>query len=65
MLPLTSVGGFVFGGGDVQPSVGFGYNMMEQHGGLPQSTVTDWLEGLPNSENECLKLPSGNTYRVS
>lgn len=47
-----------------QPSVGFGYNMMEQHGGLPQSTSTDWTvtgdRGVVS-----LKVPSGSTYRVT
>lgn len=47
-----------------QPSVGFGYNMMEEHGGLPQSTSTDWTvtgdDGFVN-----LKVPSASTYRVT
>lgn len=51
--------------GKNQPSIGFGFGMMERCGGLPISTSDNWLEGLPNAENECLKLPSGNTYRVS
>ena len=48
-----------------QPSVGFGFGMMEKYGGLPTSTSDNWLEGLPNTPSECLKLPSGNSYRVS
>ena len=48
-----------------QPSVGFGFGQMERTGGLPSSTADNWLEGLPNTDSECLKLPSGNTYRVS
>lgn len=48
-----------------QPSIGFGFGMMERHGGLPSSTSDNWLEGLPNTPGECLKLPSGNAYRVS
>ena len=48
-----------------QPSVGFGFGMMERYGGLPTSTTDNWLQGLPKSDSECLKLPSGNTYRVS
>ena len=31
----------------------------------PTSTSDNWLQGLPNTDQECLKLPSGNTYRVS
>jgi hypothetical protein len=48
-----------------QPSIGFGFGMMERYGGLPTSTSENWLEGLPNTSSECLELPSGNTYRVS
>lgn len=51
--------------GKNQPSIGFGFGMMERYGGLPISTSDNWLEGLPNTSDECLKLPSGNTYRVS
>ncbi len=51
--------------GPNQPSVGFGFGMMERYGGLPTSTSDNWLEGVPNTDSECLKLPSGNTYRVS
>jgi hypothetical protein len=51
--------------GKNQPSIGFGFGMMERYGGLPTSTSENWLEGLPNTSNECLKLPSSNTYRVS
>lgn len=51
--------------GKNQPSVGFGFNMMERHGGLPNSTSDNWLEGVPNASDECLKVPSGNRFRVS
>lgn len=51
--------------GKGQPSIGFGFGMMERHAGLPTSTSNNWLQGVPNNEHECLKLPSGNTYRVS
>jgi hypothetical protein len=51
--------------GPNQPSVGFGFGMMERYGGLPTSTSDNWLEGVPNTDSECLKLPSGSTYRVS
>ncbi len=47
-----------------QPSIGFGFSMMDRHGGLPQSTSSQWVEGHPNTNVKCLKLPSGNTYRV-
>jgi len=50
---------------DSKLSIGFGFGMMERYGGLPISTSDNWLEGLPNTDNECLKLPSGNTCRVS
>lgn len=50
--------------GKNQPSVGFGFGMMDRHGGLPQSTSSQWVESHPNTGNGWLKLPSGNTYRV-
>ena len=50
--------------GKNQPSVGFGFNMMDEHGGLPQATSSQWLEGNPNSDVQVLKTPSGNTYEV-
>lgn len=58
------------GFGEGQPSVGFGFRMMEKYGGLPNNTLSNWLtkesgvQGAPNNEIEYLKLPSGNTYRV-
>ena len=51
--------------GKNQPSVGFGFGMMERHGGLPDATANSWLEGLQETGIEWLKVPSGNTYRVS
>jgi len=50
--------------GTNQPSIGFGFTMMARHGGLPQSTSSQWVEGHPNTGDECLKLPSGNSYKV-
>ena len=53
-----------------QPSIGFGFAMMEKHGGLPQSTLSTWLteesvsEGYRNNEEKILNLPSSNTFRV-
>lgn len=57
--------------GKEQPSVGFGFQMMERYAGLPTSTSENWLteesefEGVPNNKVEFLKLPSGNAFRVS
>ena len=51
--------------GHNQASVGFGLAMMERHGGLPTSTADNWLQGFPNTPEECLKVPSGKTFRVS
>ena len=51
--------------GPGQPSIGFGFGMMERYGGLPTSTSDNWLQGLPNTEQQSLKLPSGNLYGVS
>lgn len=51
--------------GKNQPSIGFGFMMMERFAGLPSSTSDNWLQGLPNTEEEWLKLPSGNTFKVS
>ncbi len=52
--------------GKDQPSLGFGFNMMENHAKLPQSTTTNWLtEGDPSTQDKSLKVPSGNTYKVT
>lgn len=52
--------------GEGQPSLGFGFGMMEDHSGLPKQTSSDWLiEGVRNDQEKLLKTPSGNTYRVS
>lgn len=50
--------------GDGQPSLGFGFGMAEQHIGLPQPTISQWFEGDSNSDQNILKLPSGNVFRV-
>lgn len=50
--------------GNNQPSVGFGFAMMERYGGLPNNTSSQWLQGSPNTQEECLKAPSGKTFRV-
>ena len=48
--------------GKEQPSVGFGYAMMERYAGVPQSTLSTW--GYRESEDRFLKLPSGKVFRV-
>lgn len=56
--------------GKDQPSVGFGFRMMEKYGGLPTNTLSQWLtedsafESDPNNALEALKTPSGKNYRV-
>ena len=50
--------------GKNQPTIGFGYNMMEKYGGLPQSTITDWRV-TGDSKVEYVQVPSGGTYRVT
>ena len=50
--------------GKGQPSVGFGFRMMDRHGGLPNNTSSQWLEGAPNTPDECLRLPSGKAFRA-
>lgn len=47
--------------GDGQPSVGFGFNMMERYAGIPQSTLSTWV--YRENEDKCLKLPSGKLFR--
>ena len=50
--------------GHNQPSVGFGFAMMERYGGLPNNTSSQWLQGSPNTTEEYLKPPSGKTFRA-
>jgi len=48
--------------GENQPSVGFGFRMMQRNAGVPASTLSTWVfekEGLAY-----LKLPSGKALRV-
>ena len=42
--------------GSGQPSVGFGFNMMERHAGISQSTLSDWVTELLGTD--------GNSYSV-
>jgi hypothetical protein len=57
--------------GKNQPSIGFGFRMMERHGGLREQTTSNWstkesgFEGDPNKAPEWLKLPSGKLLRVT
>jgi hypothetical protein len=46
--------------GEGQPSVGFGFNMMEKYGGIPQSTLSTWV--YRENEEKTLKLPSGKLF---
>lgn len=54
-----------------QPAIGFGFRLMEKHGGLPEQTLSNWLtkkqgfEGDPNNDLQSLKLPSGKVFGVT
>lgn len=48
--------------GEGQPSVGFGFRMMERYAGVPESTIRSWVREK-EGEN-VLELPSGKTLRV-
>jgi hypothetical protein len=56
--------------GKDQPTVGFGFRMMHNHGGLPEPTLSNWLtkesgfEGDSNKKVLSLEPPSGNRFRV-
>lgn len=51
--------------GKDQPSLGFGQNMMEKHGGLPQSTSGTWIsKGNREQGNKTLKTPTQKEFRV-
>jgi hypothetical protein len=47
--------------GEDQPSIGFGFNMMERYAGIPQSTLSTWV--YRDNEEKSLKLPSGKFFR--
>ncbi len=38
---------------------------MEKYGGLPNQTISQWFEGDSNNDDQRLRVPSGNTYRVT
>ena len=48
--------------GDGQPSIGFGYQMMDKYAGIPASTLSTWA--FDNDDVTYLKLPSGKLFRV-
>jgi hypothetical protein len=56
--------------GKNQPSVGFGFRMIEKYAGLPEPTISKWVteqssfEVDSNNITKFLKVPSGNTYRL-
>ncbi|HCF28432.1 MAG TPA: hypothetical protein DEV81_14795 [Cyanobacteria bacterium UBA11049] len=57
--------------GKNQPSIGFGFRMMDKYSGLSESTISDWVskesvfDGERNIEYKPLKPPSGNIFRVT
>ena len=51
--------------GHDQPSLGFGFRMMEKYGGLPQATSSKWLlEGDYANEIQELEAPIGKVFKV-
>jgi hypothetical protein len=48
--------------GEDQPSVGFGFRMMERHAGIPNTTLSGWVR--ESGDKKHLELPSGMTLRV-
>ena len=51
--------------GKYQPSLGFGQNMMEKHGGLPQPTSSKWIkQGDSTNDNKTLETPTGKSFKV-
>ncbi len=48
--------------GEQQPTVGFGFRMMEKYAGVPASTLSTWV--FEKDECKYLKLPSDKTLRV-
>jgi hypothetical protein len=47
--------------GQGQPSVGFGFNMIDRYAGIPQSTLSTWV--YRDNDEKGVKLPSGKTFR--
>jgi hypothetical protein len=48
--------------GEGQPSVGFGFRMIERNAGIPASTLSTWVFEI--DDVVALKLPSGKCFRV-
>ena len=57
--------------GKDQPSVGFGFRLMEKYAGIKEQTLSDWtteesaLQGDRNKNKKVLNAPSGKEYRVT
>ncbi len=45
-----------------QPTVGFGFRMMERYAGIPNTTLSGWVR--ESAEGKTLQLPSGIVLRV-
>lgn len=51
--------------GKDQPSLGFGFRMMDRHGGLPQATSSKWLIESDYAKGfQCLEVPTGKQFKV-
>lgn len=48
--------------GKDQPTVGFGFRMMEKYAGVPESTIRSWVRDKTGVN--LLELPSGKVFRV-
>lgn len=48
--------------GTGKPSIDMGFRGMDRHIGVPQTTLSQRV--IRSEEDEHLKLPSGNTFRV-
>ncbi len=49
--------------GEGRPTIGMGFRGMDRHIGIPRQTLSDRVSEIEGVK--CLKLPSGNTFRVS
>jgi len=48
--------------GEGQPSVGFGFRMVEKYAGIPESTLRSWVREIEGVNS--LELPSGKLLKV-
>jgi hypothetical protein len=48
--------------GQGQPSLGFGYRMVDRHAGIPESTIRSWVREL--NGDKTLTTPSGKAFKV-